>query len=481
MSHLGCWRSPFVAIIIFVFAFACADGAAAQEPGTSPPVGTALQVGITLPDVHSIAQVEQRYALYLPSNYSADHLWPIVYAFDPSANGVRPVELMKAAAEKFGYIVVGSNNSQNGPWKPDAEAVKAVWEDTHARLAIDDHRITFAGFSGGARVAARAALNCKCAQGLYLNGAGYPPEISPSRTVRFDIFVTAGLDDFNYGELVNLDTQFDSLQFTHFLRRFDGPHRWAPSEVASEALAWFELQAMKENRRPRDAAFIDAAVADARDRAQKLEQSGAVLFGLQNYRQVAAEFDGLADVSELKLKADALARLPAAKAEAAEEKESIALQDSLQSAIGRAVEGLRYPGTDPIQQRRDVEQQIKDLMQRSVNEKRPMIRRSIERAQGSISTFLSENGESFRSDRDFSRARTYFELAIVMHPDFWRLHLYLARCLISLGDKDGALRELNLARAKGMDDQTLAGLAREMPELAPVLPSVSVQKPVQNF
>ena len=196
----------------------------------------------------------------------------------------------------------------------------AVWQDTHARLAIDDRRITFAGFSGGARVATRAALNCKCAQGLYLNGAGYPPETSPSRSDRFDIFVTAGLDDFNYGELINLDTQMDSLQFTHFLRRFDGPHSWAPSEVASEALAWFELQAMKENRRPRDAAFVADDLAAARDRAQKLEQSGAEFFALQNYRQVAAEFNGLADVSELKSKADALASLLAVKTEAAEEK-----------------------------------------------------------------------------------------------------------------------------------------------------------------
>ena len=208
--------------------------------------------------------------------------------------------------------------------------MKAVWEDTHARFAIDDHRITFAGFSGGARVAARAALNCKCAQGLYLNGAGYPPETSPSRNERFDIFVTAGLDDFNYGELINLDAQLDSLQFAHFLRRFDGPHSWAPSEVASEALAWFELQAMKENRRPRDAAFIATELAQARDRAQKLEQSGAMFFAMQNFRQVVAEFNGLGDVSELQSKADALARNPTVKTEAAEEKESIALQSSLQ-------------------------------------------------------------------------------------------------------------------------------------------------------
>ena len=169
---------------MFWFSPSRAGKAGAQAPGTISPNGPVLQTGIILPDVHSIAQPEQSYALYLPSNYSPNRAWPIFYAFDPGARGINPVELMRAGAEKYGYIVVGSNNSRNGPWKPEAEAVKAVWEDTHARFAIDDHRVTFAGLSGGARGAMRRW--CKCAQGLYLNGAGYPRKL-PSRNERFDI------------------------------------------------------------------------------------------------------------------------------------------------------------------------------------------------------------------------------------------------------------------------------------------------------
>ena len=83
-----------VATIVLVFAIAC-GGARAQVPGTTSPNGPVLQTGIILPDVHSIAQPEQSYALYLPSNYSSNHPWPIVYAFDPGARGINPVELMK--------------------------------------------------------------------------------------------------------------------------------------------------------------------------------------------------------------------------------------------------------------------------------------------------------------------------------------------------------------------------------------------------
>src|SRR6185436_8890020 len=73
------------------------------------------------------------YALYLPSNYTPEKRWPILYGFDPGARGLMPVERFMKAAEKYGYIVAGSNNSRNGPSVPLSEIVKTLLEDTHAR------------------------------------------------------------------------------------------------------------------------------------------------------------------------------------------------------------------------------------------------------------------------------------------------------------------------------------------------------------
>src|SRR5436190_11059743 len=95
----------------------------------------------------------QSYALYLPSKYSPDRRWPILYAFDPFARGKAAVEVYKLAAEKYGYIVVASNNSKNGPVAEQLAAAQAVWLDTHRRFAIDKDRVYTTGLSGGARVA----------------------------------------------------------------------------------------------------------------------------------------------------------------------------------------------------------------------------------------------------------------------------------------------------------------------------------------
>jgi predicted esterase len=207
----------------------CASGLA---PNSAVPSAAAqvLQPGLVLPKVSCSAQSGQSYALYLPAHYTREKRWPVVYAFDPAARGSMPVELMKEAAERYGYIVAGSNNSRNGAWKPEADAAQAMFQDTHARLSIDNNRVYFAGFSGGARLASSLAQRCNCAAGLLLNGAGFSLSAPPAADAKFSVFSAVGTFDFNYGEVLELDATLGALRYPHSLRRFDGPHQWAPRQ-----------------------------------------------------------------------------------------------------------------------------------------------------------------------------------------------------------------------------------------------------------
>ena len=99
----------------------------------------------------------QSYALYLPSNYTPDRKWPILYALDPGARGKTPVERFKESAEKYGWILAGSNNSRNGPWRRSADAWSAMTKDTQQRFSIDDDLVYATSFSGGARMAIQIA------------------------------------------------------------------------------------------------------------------------------------------------------------------------------------------------------------------------------------------------------------------------------------------------------------------------------------
>ena len=158
-----------------------------------------LPRGVVLDHVPTVANSTQSYALYLPAAYSRDHSWPVLYCLDPGARGRIPVDRFAAAAERLGFIVIGSNNSRNGPIEPVREAIQAMVLDTRSRLAIDPSRVYVAGFSGGSRLALRWAEG-GAIRGVVACGAAFGPDGLPDK-VGFLIYAAAGVDDFNYHEL----------------------------------------------------------------------------------------------------------------------------------------------------------------------------------------------------------------------------------------------------------------------------------------
>jgi len=462
---------------------------------TQPPenaVARDVRRGEIAPAVKCAAKPEQSYALYVPLHYSPEKGWPVVYVFDPGARGIAPLEKMKEAAERYGYIVVASNNSHNGPWKPQIEAAQAMWEDTHAWLAIDDRRVHFAGFSGGARTATMMAQMCKCANGVFLNGAGFAAGSPPTRETGFAVFATAGLTDFNYNELVDLDFKLDALAVSHFLRRFDGSHQWAPADVWDEGFAWMGLVGMQNGRWPRDEQFIAAELASALQRAQKLEESGAHYFAWQDYREVSATFRDLTNNRSADEHVAALEKNPAVrleqKSEAKEIDEQLRLQNEVMSLVGQMRDPNREePNNDQASNRQtpgmdggDPETQalnaIRRMREQTAKEKRPEKRRAFERATGGVFIGLLETGQSALEANRLNLARTYLQLAAEARPDWPRVHLTLANCLTRMGDRKAALRSLRKARDAGLSGQELANWSKQTPEMEALSSDPEFQK-----
>jgi hypothetical protein len=84
--------------------------------GASAALAQDLPRGTIIDEVKCAGDATQSYALYLPSSYSPDRKWNLLIAFHPAARGRLMVEKYQAAAEEYGYIVAGSNNSRNGSW-----------------------------------------------------------------------------------------------------------------------------------------------------------------------------------------------------------------------------------------------------------------------------------------------------------------------------------------------------------------------------
>jgi len=272
--------------------------------------------GVVIDAVTANDDPTQSYALYLPSDYTPDRAWNLLLAFHPGARGVAFVEKYRAAAERYGYIVAGSNNSRNGSWETITRAVRAVSRDLGKRFVVDAERVYLTGHSGGARVAMEVALGPNNIAGVIASSAGFP-DAKPRKSVKFPIFATAGVDDFNYLELKRLDAVLTS---PHHLAVFDGGHVLPPDEVAREAIEWLELQAMRDGRRARDQALADTLFGARRQRATDERDPAARLTAL---RSLSSDFKGLCDVSGVEAAAAALERDPETRQAAARDRAAL--------------------------------------------------------------------------------------------------------------------------------------------------------------
>jgi uncharacterized membrane-anchored protein YhcB (DUF1043 family) len=269
--------------------------------GATPSLAQEMPRGQIVDEVKCTADPSQSYALYLPSNYSPDRAWSLLVAFHPAARGRAMVETYRAAAEAYGYIVAGSNNSRNGPWQVSGASVEAMSTDLGQRFAIDPKRFYLTGLSGGARVAMGVAAGTKAIAGVIASSAGYPDN-QPRKTLPFVVFGTAGTEDFNYIEMRLLDR---ALTTPHRVVVFEGGHTLPPANVALEAIEWLELQAMKTGLKPRDQALIDRLFDK---RQQEITVASSPTSTAHLLKNLADDFGGLRDVAAAAARAGELSK-----------------------------------------------------------------------------------------------------------------------------------------------------------------------------
>lgn len=378
----------------------------------------------------------QSYALYLPTAYTPDKNWPVIFCFDPGARGRNPVEHLHEAAEKYGYIVAGSLNSRNGPLDKNAAAAKAMVGDVSARFSLDPKRVYTAGLSGGSRVAAAFALS-GWSKGVIACSAGFPmsDEDVPYH-LNFVYFGTTGIEDSNYREMVRLDNALADRKTPHRIVVFNGGHEWAPPGLLMEAVEWLELQAIRAGNRPRDESFIKAV----------LEKRLAAVPGnpsLEQWRalkSIADDFRGLADVTSSEQKAKELGSTKAVKDAVKAERALLSREESLIEELAESATG------DSLKKQTALANRLRQ--QADATEDTPE-RRSVRRA---IAAFLGASRERtrYQDDDPDGNSAAFLEMSALLRPNQPRTLLALARARARDGNREGALTALEQAAAAGL-------------------------------
>ncbi|HLC83744.1 MAG TPA: hypothetical protein VJI69_07930 [Bacteroidia bacterium] len=291
-------------IIFTFFIFSCSSDSGKTntvvETKDSIPAKENFAKGQVIENITNLSDASQSYALYLPSTYSSDKAYPAIYIFDAHGTGKLPVSMYKNLAEKYGYILIASNNSKNGtPWDQTQVIANNLFSDSQQRLSINASRIYVLGFSGGARVANGLCITNGAIAGAICCGAAAPAANSKDPRSNYTFLGICGNQDFNYIEMRKYDmVDLAGRPVKHAFIEFDGKHEWPKEEIMNEAFLWTELGAMRKEPKLKNDAFVKENILRYSAKIKSAQQNNKPFEVYNHVRRTINFFDGLTDLKE---------------------------------------------------------------------------------------------------------------------------------------------------------------------------------------
>jgi predicted esterase len=396
------------------------------------------------------------YALYLPSTYQPEKTWPVLFCFDARADGMLPAGLFQEGAEKYGYIIVSSNNSgSDDPSVPNLQAMKAMYDDALSRFSVDKRRLYATGFSGGARTACDMGFKYpEQVAGVIGCGAGFPTDHEPTKDTPFAFYETIGNLDFNYYEMRLLRPKLESAGIPFKIRIFDGDHMWPPKEICTEALEWMEVQAMKNGKREKDPALIETLFKKRLEKAESQKSQGLLIESADEYQSISNDFNSLRDVDSVTSEASRLYASEEVKKRQQEDLQRDQFDAQFRQKLQSVNRSLRdssknVPKVETVLGFLDIASLKKKAAEAPSKEDRLQAQRLLEVVAVQHGFYLARG---FREYGDYPRAALTLSVAAEIHPEEPLLWYKLAAAQAQLGEKENALASLKKASENGFND-----------------------------
>lgn len=393
------------------------------------------------------------YALYIPPGNTSParpgtgngegtpRLYPVMIAFDPHGDGLLPLTIYRDLADRYGFILFGSNDSKNGLGREETEEIVSVMmHDVRTVYPVDTNRFYLLGFSGGARVAAMAAMHKVPVKGVIGCGAGFGSSDKPILN-KFDFFGIAGTADFNMDELQQLDGPLSRAGFRHFITTFAGSHAWPPASVMEDGFRWITLNAMKDGIVKKDTQYVSEVIAAFVDRATTAIHRNELIAAADAYRAALSFTEGLVSADQCRKDLLELEKLPAYQARLAYRKKVLELEVTEKEELMQALQS-EGPGwwkrkiTTYHNHKADPEDTLKDR-----------------RVLSFISLYCYMNANAAMAQQDDRTAGRIIEIYETVDPGNPEPN-YMRAVLLARGrDEKAAFGQLKIAVIKGFSDK----------------------------
>ncbi len=439
-----------IIILLTIFLYSCGNNSVKTEKSTGETSTSDANLlaekqkitpGELIPKVNCISNSAYSFALYVPQQFDTTKKYPLMVIFDAHADGVLPLHNYKELADKYHYILIGSNDSKNGN---DQQTTSAIISDllnsAKQILPVDEKRIYAGGFSGGGRVASMMSFG-NVVSGLVTCGAGIPPN-AWTRLPPFCVVGIAGDGDMNLSEVAQAQINVTEIRNRFYSVRFDGKHEWPPQSIFEEAFLAFESTAMRDGlqqKSPEQIKMIDNTYRKiTNDHLAKKK----ILFAASAYKRWMKSLESLADISNIKKDYDSFILKPEYKKAVETEKSLFAEENKRRdfyiAAFGKADTSWW------VNEMNNIHREMKSV----TAEKRNMLSRVT--GTLSLATYMNLNKALNSGQKDaIAYLSTLYRAIDPENPEAWYIS---AKYAASYGNNDLALVDLKQAVNTGFKD-----------------------------
>lgn len=425
-----------------------------------------ILTGVLTDSIPVKGTTDESFAIYLPSSYQDSQKAPIIFIFDPAGRGKAGIAPFIEAAEEYGYILICSNNTRNGPYGPNLEIADRLFKTVFAKHTVDSNRIYTAGFSGGSRLAGTIAVLSGAIQGVIACGAGFAqyPLYFPNKNNSFSYVGIVGDKDMNFREMQKTKEWLVSLTIPNELIIFKGEHQWPPSEVMARAFHWLEEEAFRKGVKEENNQLRSKNFNDVLARAKAYESEGSLVNASREISRMIEYYPDLISSDSLEKRLKKLKRDKRYRKEKARLAKVAMLEDTLNFKMKErfAIELSMGESPDAFQW---WVKTVKELKEKYASHEEPEYQLMAYRLQRHLFAMAGESMDSFLRENKVKEQEYTEKLLLVIAPDSPFTHYQLARKYAAWKKYPSALEHLEKMMQLGWTDKDLVKSTSEFQNL----------------
>ncbi|MBF0385751.1 MAG: hypothetical protein HQL27_07745 [Candidatus Omnitrophica bacterium] len=183
------------------------------------------------------------FIVYIPESINKNAKNPWILGLSPAGNGRDLIPAWKSACDKFGWILVASNDFRNGIAMSKLEPflLKTI-KIAVKSYPVDPNNLYLSGFSGGG-MGSHMMIDAypNLIKGIIVNTCSMQGWANVNTYPRNKIAVfIASPTDFRYEKMKKDKKLLDDCGWKTKWIEFTGGHRWAPPEKYIQAVEWIK-------------------------------------------------------------------------------------------------------------------------------------------------------------------------------------------------------------------------------------------------